>query len=128
MSGSEATQGIDERDACAFELLAATEALFSVIAEGQEVELWSTLLARRNEAFAALERVCAERSEGELLSPAARACLDRVGQLDAAILRAGSEGLVKLQQERFALADRRRAVRAHAGSERELARAVALKV
>lgn len=127
MGESGAKQGIEGRDACAFELLAATEALFSVIAEGQEVELWGALLARRNEAFSALERASAECAEGEPLSPGARACLDRVSQLDAAILRAGSEGLVKLQQERFALADRRRAVQAHAGSERELARAVALK-
>lgn len=117
-------------------LLAATESLFATLAgtpslEGslaESPEDWTALLDRRNTAFAELEQA-ASRDAGARppVTAAARACLERIAELDRALLDAGREGLVRLQQERLALGSRRRAVLAHAVREREIARAVAVK-
>lgn len=109
-------------------LLAATESLFATLAETPSPEDWTALLERRNAAFADLEQA-ASRAAGARppITAAARACLERIAELDRAILDAGREGLVRMQQERLALGCRRRAVQAHGVRERELARAVAVK-
>ena len=119
---------IDSLEAPLLELLAATESLFAALAGTQSREEWETFLDRRSLAFTELERVTsAERGVRSPVTAAARACLDRIAELDGAMLVAGREGLVRLQQERLALGSRRRAVLAHGVREREVARAVAVK-
>ncbi len=119
---------IDPLETPLLALLAATESLFAALAGTQSPEEWEAFLDRRRLAFAELERVSsAERGARPPVTAAARACLDRIAELDRAMLDAGREGLVRLQQERLALGSRRRAVLAHGVREREVARAVAVK-
>ena len=120
---------IDPLETPLLALLAVTESLFATLAGTPSPEDWTALLERRNTAFADLEHA-ASRDAGPRtpVTAAARACLERIGELDRALLEAGREGLVRLQQERLALGSRRRAVQAHGVRERELARAVAVKV
>ena len=119
---------IDPLETPLLALLAATEALFQALAGPQSPEAWNACLERRNLAFAELERAASgERGARPPVTAAARACLDRIAELDAAMLVAGRDGLARLQQERLALGGRRRAVLAHGVREREVARAVAVK-
>lgn len=119
---------IDPLETPLLALLAATESLFAALAETEPPEEWEASLDRRNRAFAELEQASsAECIASAPVTAAARACLERIAELDGAILAAGREGLVRLQQERIALGSRRRAVQAHGVREREIARAVAVK-
>lgn len=121
-------QHIDPLESPLLALLAATESLFAVLAESQSPEEWDAVLDRRSLAFAEVERAAsAEQSARSPVTAAARACLDRIAELDAAMLVAGQDGLARLQQERLALGGRRRAVLAHGMREREVARAIAVK-
>lgn len=119
---------VDRLEESVFSLLAATESLWLALADASSSEEWIALLERRSAAFHALERAAFDASGGRVPVPAAvRTCLDRISELDAAILRTGSEALERLQKERIALAGRRRAVLAHSLHERELPRAVTVK-
>lgn len=119
---------IDPLETPLLALLAATESLFAGLAEAPSPEDWTALLDRRNTAFADVEQAATLAAGARpFVTAAARACLERIAELDRALLEAGREGLVRLQQERLALGSRRRAVQAHGVRERELARAVAVK-
>lgn len=124
----ESTDTTDPLETQLLALLAATESLFDSIAGSESPEDWAALLERRVAAFTALQQ--AASGGGGIRRPvtaAARACLERIGELDRALLDAGREGLARLQQERLALGNRRRAVSAHGVRERDLARAIAVK-
>lgn len=112
-----------------FTLLGLTESLRDAIANGAEVEVWQTLAADRNAAFAALVRACdALSSDEEPLDAGSRSALARLAELDEAILAVGREGMDSIMRERHALSGRRRAVVAHGARERDLPRAVTIKV
>ncbi|MEZ4278058.1 MAG: hypothetical protein R3F21_00365 [Myxococcota bacterium] len=115
----------DRLEAPLFALLDATEALGAALADGAPVETWEALLERREVAFAALERAAA--AAGRVGNAVTRSCLERLAALDAAILQAGGEGLVRLRNERIALGGRRRAVLAHGLQPREGPRAITVK-
>ncbi len=120
-----ATAEDDGLETALFALLDATEALGAALADGAPVELWEALLERREIAFADLERAAATaQCTGNAVT---RSCLERLAALDAAILQAGGEGLVRLRKERVALGGRRRAVLAHGLQAREMPRAVTVK-
>ena len=111
-----------------FELLAATQSLWRALAESSPPEDWGILYERRCAAFTALERAVVGSSDVLPSIPAAsRTALERIAELDAAILQAGGQALEQLQRERIALGSRRRAVVAHALQERDMPRAVTLK-
>ncbi len=119
---------VDPLEQPVFELLAATESLWTSLSESPSPEDWALLLERRNAAFSALERAAAGPSDARPpVTAAARTCLERIAELDGAILRAGAEGLGRLQRERLALGNRRRAVLAHGAQEREAPRAITVK-
>lgn len=115
----------DRLEAALFGLLDATEALGEAIVDGAPVEVWEALLGRRESAFAALED--AVTTAGRAGGAVTRSCLERLAALDAAILQAGGEGLVRLRKERVALGGRRRAVLAHGRMAREAPRAITVK-
>src|SRR5690606_6527154 len=111
----------------------ATEALAGALAQGAPVEDWDGLVERRERAFAALARSVASARAGAAADGASlgnavtRSSLERIVALDAAILEAGREGLVRLRNERVAHAGRRRAALAHGLPSRETPRAITLK-
>ena len=119
---------IDPLEAPLLALLAATESLFASLAGTQSPEDWAAILDRRSAAFSALQQAASgEPGARRPVTAAVRTCLDRIAELDRAMLDAGREGLARLQQERLTLGSRRRAVLAHGVREREVARAVAVK-
>lgn len=120
-----ATEAGDRLEAALFALLDATEALGAAIADATPAEVWEGLLERREVAFAAVAQAAA--AAGPVRNAATRSCLERLASLDAAILEAGREGLLRLRNERVALGGRRRAVLAHALQPRETPRAITLK-
>lgn len=112
-----------------FTLLGLTESLRDAIANGAEVEVWQSLVADRNAAFAALVRVCDTLpSDEEPLDAGSRSALARLAELDGAIMAVGREGMDRIARERHELGRRRRAVGAHGARERDLPRAVTIKV
>ena len=115
----------DRLESALFGLLDATEALGEAIVDGAPVEVWEALLGRRESAFAALEHAVA--TAGRAGGAVTHSCLERLAALDAAILRAGGEGLVRLRKERIALGGRRRAVLAHGRKAPESPRAITVK-
>jgi hypothetical protein len=124
----ENTPPVDRLEEFVFSLLAATESLWLALVESSSSEEWIDLLERRSAAFYALERAASDASGRRAsVSAAVRACLERISELDVAILQAGGTALEQLQKERIALASRRRAVLAHGIHERELPRAVTVK-
>lgn len=119
---------VDRLEESVFSLLAATESLWLALADSSSSEDWIALLERRSAAFHAVERAVFDASGGRVPVPAAlRSCLDRIAELDTAILQTGREALERLQKERIVLGGRRRAVLAHGLHERELPRAVTIK-
>jgi len=119
---------VDGLEQAAFALLAATEALWTALAESPSSADWEALYEHRCAMFAALERAVSGRAE--TLSPLAvsvRTCVERIAELDGAILRTGAQALEQLQRERIALGSRRRAVLAHGLQERDTPRAVTVK-
>jgi len=118
----------DRFEESVFALLAVTESLWQALAESASPEDWDDLLDQRSAAFRALERAVAGTPGWPVAVPAAvRTCLERIAELDGAILQAGGEALEQLQKERIALASRRRAVLAHGLRERDMPRAVTVK-
>ena len=86
-------QHFDPLESPLLALLAATESLFAVLAESQSPEEWDAVLDRRSLAFAEVERAAsAEQGARSPVTAAARACLDRIAELDAAMLVAGRDG------------------------------------
>lgn len=120
---------LDPMEAPLFALLETTESLCAALSGGAQPAEWEALGARRADLVAKLERIAvgepAKGARGR--SAASRACLDRIAELDRAMLTAGREGLVRLRQEQVELGQRRRAVQAHGFRPTELARAVAVK-
>lgn len=115
-------------DAALLELLDATEALCAALADDSPAEAWAERLARRDRAFAEVERAATLPGGGRGAPGAGgRACLERIAELDAAILQAGGQELARVQRERLALGGRRRAVSAHALQPRETPRVVTVK-
>ena len=111
-----------------FELLAATELLWQALAESSPSEDWDLLLERRGAALRSLAQgVAGDSGTLSVIPVAARACLERIAELDGAILQTGGEALLQLQKERMDLGRRRRAVLAHGLQEREMPRAVTVK-
>ena len=119
---------VDFLEESVFELLAATESLWRALAEASPSEDWAILYERRRAAFTALERAVVGPSGVRPPIPAAvRTGLQRLAELDGAILQAGGQALDQLQRERIALGSRRRAVLAHGLQQREMPRAVTVK-
>jgi hypothetical protein len=120
---------LDPMEAPLFELLETTESLYAALCGGADPAEWEALGARRAGIVARLEGIASSaRTDGaRTRSAASRTCLERIAELDRALLTAGREGLVRLQQERSEIAQRRRAVQAHGLRTPELARAVAVK-
>jgi len=110
-------------DRAALALLDVTEGLAECIMDDAEAELLASAFERRDVAYQALCSV----ADGSAPSPAARAALERVHQLDEAMMAAGTSLLEALRGERRGLSRRRSAVQAHAGREREEPRLLTLK-
>lgn len=110
-------------DRAALVLLEVTEGLAECVMEEAEAEALEAAYERRDAAYQAL---CAA-ADGTVASPAARAALARVQQLDEAMMSAGSALVEALRGERRGLSRRRSAAQAHAGREREEPRLLTLK-
>ena len=123
-----ASEETERFEASLFALLEATEALWASLADGASPDVQVERLARRERAFAEVEQASSAARGGRPVPGAgARACLDRIAELDAAILQAGRAELDRLQRERLALGGRRRAVTAHGLQPRETPRVVTIK-
>jgi hypothetical protein len=128
VEGSSSVDASERLGAALFGLLDATESLLSSLADGTPVEVWEERWAHREAAYREVERAAAvSAGERPAIGAVARTCLERIAELDGAILRAGGEGLARLQQERIALGSRRRAVLAHGLQPRETPRAITVK-
>lgn len=118
----------DLREDALLALLAATESLAESIAGAEPPEAWIDCVERREAAFASLVRAFESTPpDARPLTPAARACLDRIAALDESLLGAGRSELARMQRERLELGRRRQAVQAHGAHDRSLARAIAVK-
>ncbi len=125
----EGASGDDERfEASLLRLLEATESLWTALADSAPAEVWEERIAGREAAYLAVERAASTPEGGRrAVGAVARACLERIAELDGAMLGAGREELARMQRERVALGSRRRAVLAHGQKPREAPRAVTVK-
>lgn len=113
-----------ELDRAALVLLEVTEGLAECLMEEAGAEALAAAYERRDAAYRSL---CAAAADGTAASPAGRAALARVQQLDEAMMAAGSALIEALRGERRGLSRRRSAAQAHAGREREEPRLLTLK-
>jgi len=111
-------------EACATQLLSATEGLHDALVDEASTEAVGEAFAKRVAAFEAL-RVAVE--SGGRVGPTVRACLDRVRALDAELIGRGAELASAAQTERHALGRKRAAIQAHGSRERPEPRAVIVK-
>ena len=105
-------------------LLGATEALADCIMADVEAEELAAAFEARDSAFVALRAIT---RQGAAPNAAGRAALDRIRQLDEAMIAAGESLVGALRDERHDLHRRRSAIQAHASREREEPRLVTVK-
>ena len=110
-------------------LLGATEALAASLEKSEDPADWTRLADLRQRAFERFVRALGDPATRTALLavPVARASLDRIRELDAALLETGRAELARLARERLEVVGRRRGVLAHGDRVREAPRAVTIK-